>query len=274
MGDLERDTRVRKVDAGRYEASLSPDWEIWGPNGGYLCAVALRAAGDHAVIKRPVALYCHYLRVARFEDVQLKVETIMRGRRSESLRVSIIQDEKLILEAMVRTAAVVDGFNHAYVQAPAVPMPDGLPSPKDLDFDYGSHHAFWKNFDVRVVQSERFSEPDVARPPHFIEWYRVTCEAGFCDPFVDAGRTVLLLDTLGWPAARQPHPEGGYIAPSLDMAAWFHNPGATHEWVLAESRSPVAGEGCIAANGHLFASDGTLLGTGGTQLLSMPVSTS
>jgi len=42
MGDFERETRV-EGGGGRYRAALSQDWEIWGPNGGYLAAIALRA---------------------------------------------------------------------------------------------------------------------------------------------------------------------------------------------------------------------------------------
>jgi hypothetical protein len=32
MGDLDSDTRLRGGD-GRYQATLSEDWRIWGPNG-------------------------------------------------------------------------------------------------------------------------------------------------------------------------------------------------------------------------------------------------
>lgn len=43
MGDFEIDTALAGGN-GRYVAHLSEDWEIWGPNGGYLAAIALRAA--------------------------------------------------------------------------------------------------------------------------------------------------------------------------------------------------------------------------------------
>ena len=45
MGDFDRDTRVESLGAGRYRAEPHPDWMIWGPNGGYVATIALRAAG-------------------------------------------------------------------------------------------------------------------------------------------------------------------------------------------------------------------------------------
>ena len=59
MGDLERDTRL-VGEKGRYTATLSRDWEIWGPNGGYLAAIALRAAGAEAAIQRPASFTGHF----------------------------------------------------------------------------------------------------------------------------------------------------------------------------------------------------------------------
>ena len=45
MGDLAADTAVEPLGDGRYRASVSRDWEIWGPMGGYIASIALRAAG-------------------------------------------------------------------------------------------------------------------------------------------------------------------------------------------------------------------------------------
>ena len=56
MGDFSVDTRVEAVagQPGRHRATLSEEWRVWGPNGGYLAAIALRAAGAEARIPRPV----------------------------------------------------------------------------------------------------------------------------------------------------------------------------------------------------------------------------
>ncbi len=56
MGDLALDTAGRRLGDGRFEATLSRDWEIWGPNGGDVAAVALRAAGAAAGPSRPAAV--------------------------------------------------------------------------------------------------------------------------------------------------------------------------------------------------------------------------
>src|SRR5258706_6748078 len=102
MGDLEGDTRV-SGGGGEYDAELCRDWEIWGPNGGYVASIALRAAGDLAAIKRPASFYCHFIRTPRLGRVTLKAEAIQRGKRAESIRVSLFEDGKTVLEGMLRT---------------------------------------------------------------------------------------------------------------------------------------------------------------------------
>ena len=77
-GDLATDTAVRAVDAdaGRYQADISSAWEIWGPMGGYVAGVALRAAGAASPFTRPASFSCHYLGVAAFVMVLRR----LRGR--------------------------------------------------------------------------------------------------------------------------------------------------------------------------------------------------
>src|SRR5437016_8598459 len=91
MGDLAEDTAVHGAD-GRFVADLSPEWEIWGPSGGYVASVAVRAAAAHAGFERPASFSCHFLSVARFEQVQIDVRTLRTSRRAESVAVSMSQD--------------------------------------------------------------------------------------------------------------------------------------------------------------------------------------
>src|SRR5437764_890433 len=87
VGDLAVDTAIEGSD-GLYRAQLSRDWEIWGPNGGYLAVIALRAAGAHTTLRRPATFSCHYLGVADFDAVDLEVRTLRGSSRAASIAVS------------------------------------------------------------------------------------------------------------------------------------------------------------------------------------------
>ena len=207
MGDFQRDTAV-EGEAGRYRAALSRDWEIWGPNGGYLAAIALRAAGREAEIERPVAFSGHFLRVARFAPVELAVERVHRSRRAESLRVSMRQEGKPVLEALVRTALEVPGLVHDAADAPRVEAPEKLRPIEELLPEDAPRHPFWQNLESRPLRPERVGQPTRRPgPPVWREWYRFRPRAVMDDVFADAGRLLLLVDTLSWPAAVQPHPD-------------------------------------------------------------------
>src|SRR5258705_946773 len=100
MGDLAIDTKVTG-SVGRYSARLSRDWEIWGPNGGYVAAIALRAAGAATSLARPASFAGHFLSVAAFDDVDVTVTPLRASSRAASLRVAIAQRERPILDAPV-----------------------------------------------------------------------------------------------------------------------------------------------------------------------------
>lgn len=269
MGDFDLDTRLEGGE-GRYRASLSRDWAIWGPNGGYLAAIALRAAGAEARIPRPASFTCHFLAVARFEPVEIEVEAPQHGRRSEAFRVSMRQAGRPILEALVRTAAELPGLEHDVVQAPKVEDPDSLASIEELFPDRPRSFAFWGNLEVRPLDRLAWERPRPSRGPVFREWFRFRPRACFEDPFLEAARTLLLIDTMTWPAVAQHHVESEFIAPSLDVAAWFHRTEEATDWLLVDAASPVAASGRIGCECRVFSRAGRLLASGGSQLLCVP----
>ncbi len=264
LGDFEVDTRLEGAD-GRYRAKLSPDWEIWGPNGGYVAAIALRAAGMEATLPRPVSFSGHFISVARFAPVDVVVEPVRVGRRAESFRVRIVQDGRLVLEALVRTASEGPGYQHDASPAPEVPDPESIAAPDEEDF-----YPFWKNLDRRWVVPRELGPVPEALPPHWISWHRFRPRATFDDPFLDAGRSLLLIDTLGWPAASLAHVGPEYIALSLDVTAWFHRLTPGEEWLMAEHRGPVAEAGLMGVTGEVRNREGRLIASGGSQLLCVP----
>jgi acyl-CoA thioesterase II len=269
MGDLARDTVLEGGD-GRYRATLSSDWEIWGPNGGYLAVIALRAAGAEARVPRPSSFSAHFLSVARFEAVDVEVETLKRGRRAESFRVAIRQEGRPVVEALVRTAAEGPGLEHRFGEAPDAPDPETLKSLDELFDPDWDRYAFWDNLDGRPTRPERYLEEPRARDPRLVEWYRFRPAATFDDPFLEAGRSLLLLDTMSWPAASRPHPDSPFQAPNLDVAAWFHADPAGSEWLLVDYECRTAGAGLMGTTGRVWSRDGRLLASGGAQLYCVP----
>jgi acyl-CoA thioesterase len=277
MGDLAEDTSVEEIEPGRYRAHLSREWEIWGPNGGYLAVIALRAAGASTSLSRPATFTCHFLGVADFDDVELEVRPLRESRRAASLAVTMRQHDKPVLEAITWVIGDdLEGLEHAAAPIPDVAAPDGLPSVRELldESQRGPYHQFWSNFDerpLRWVGNWEEREPD---EPEFRSWFRYVPRDTFTDPFVDAGRALLLVDTLGWPAATRAYrpDEVAFYAPSIDVTARFHALGSDSPWLLAEARSPVARDGLVAATASVWAADGRLLATGGQQMLCRPMS--
>ncbi len=51
---------------------------------------------------------------------------LKQGRRAESLAVTVTQQGKPVLQAMVKTAAQAPGYSHQHLSAPAVPLPEDL----------------------------------------------------------------------------------------------------------------------------------------------------
>jgi acyl-CoA thioesterase-2 len=273
--DLEHATRV-DGENGRYLARLSEDWEIWGPNGGYLATFALRAAGKVAQIQQPASFYCHFLSSPVFDTVQLDVRVLKQGRRAESFAVEMKQKDKPILHALIKTAADAPGYSHQHLQVPDVPAPADLKTYQRQGDSQHPAFSFWINVERRPVEQDATGrateQPSTEQPPAPVlrEWARFQPTACFEDPFVDAARALILLDTYGFPAAYRKYRSWEYLAPNLDTSVWFHhfNPGC--EWLLIDHECIVADHGLMGVSGKVWDTDGRLLATGSAQLCCVP----
>ncbi|HET6954680.1 MAG TPA: thioesterase family protein [Acidimicrobiales bacterium] len=287
MGDLEIDSRV--VPSGeaagdgtsRYTAKLSPDWAIWGPNGGYVASVALRAAGLATGRARPASIVAHFLGVAAFDEVDLTVTTLRSSRFATSARVSLTQGDRPILEALVwgldPGGAALD---HDAGPAPDVPPVEHVPSRDEriaalpADQQGPPPFPFFDNLDQHPVDWVGSWPPPGPLDPVACSWTRFRPTATFADPWVDACRLLIPIDTYGWPAASRAHahvdpPEA--VAVTVDLSVRFHRP-AGDEWLLVETTSPVATGGLAAATGQVWDRAGTLLASGGQTMMCRPAS--
>ena len=280
MGDLGADTAVEQVDEGRWVARLSDEWNIWGPNGGYVASVCLRAAGAATGFARPATIACHYLTVGRFDDVDLHVEVLRATKRTAAVRVHMRQGDEPVAEATVwATTDGLAGYEWVDAEMPHVDPPDDLPSIeerlKDDPDATGSPFSFARNFEQRPVIWRTPEEMrSFAGGAHEARtWMRYVPAPDLADPWVDACRSLVLLDTWAWPAAVTGLPaeeRGRYLAPNLDITARFHQDAAPSEWLLVDARAPIAGAGLIGTEVPVWTDDGRLAASGGAQLFCRP----
>ncbi len=282
MADLDHDTAVERIGAAvegtaRYRGTISREWEIWGPCGGYVASLALRAAGAHTALARPVSFTCHYLGVGRFDDVDVEVTTLRSGRTVESLQVSMTQEGRRIVEALVLACGEHDALEHDLAEAPDVPGPGELPSIAERLAERGEEaqplYPFWANVDSRPVQWHHEWPPAEALDPTFVEWQRFQPRGTFDDPWVDACRSVMWIDIGGWPSAHRHHAWANvpWVAVNVDLYAAFHQPRPASEYLLLDAHAPVAADGLVGYGCRVWSEDRALVASGGGQLLCRPV---
>ena len=269
MGDLAGDTAVDAVADGLWRGRLSEDWNVWGPNGGYVASFCLRAAGAACGLARPATIACHYLAVAGFDEIDLHVAVLRRTRRTAAVRVHMTQGGSPIADATVWAVADgLDGYTWNDTAAPEGPGPDNTPRTH-------SRHAMGRNLDQRPIDVPSTDDLSVASggPHQARTWMRFLPTATFEDPWIDACRLLILIDTWAWPAAISGVPEdtkGRFLAPNLDVTARFHGDARSSPWLLADARAPVAGDGLIGAEVAVWTDDARLVASGGAQLLCRP----
>jgi acyl-CoA thioesterase-2 len=280
MGDLGQQTEVERVGDGRYRATMSRDWEIWGPMGGYAASFTLRAVGaELGADARPASFSCQYLGVAAFDEpVDIEVVALKVGRTVAFHRASLTQAGRPILEALVCSIGPsADGdhvLEHVEIEAPAAKGPDELKSFEELrPPEEGARFAFWDNVEGKPLEFNPDWPPTEPVPAIWRQWLRFRPSPSFPDPWIDACRAVILIDIQSWPAAHLPHAyrDPAVYAPSLDLYVAFHEPNPWSDWLLADGHSPVASGGLIGWTGRLWSTQRTLVASGGGQLLCRKV---
>lgn len=262
MADLLADTRLESVGPGRFTSTLSPDWAVWGPNGGYVASLALRAALAESRFPRPASFHCHFLAVGEFAPVELHVTPLGGGKRAESLRVDLRQQDRLLLTA---TVWVVDdslsGYEHEVATPPEVPGPDELASFGQLAGDeYRDWYPIWRSIEGRPV---RWNEPP--GDPVWHCWLRFD-ETPIPDFQADAIRQLFWLDMPGWNATISAHAwPFPFLTPNLDLMVQFHRFSPRETWVLAEGNVPIAADGLVGCVSRLWTVDGRLLASGASK---------
>lgn len=271
MDDFREATALELIAEGRWRANVYRDWALWGPAGGYLTALALRAAGEATTFNRPISLSCQFLNIAKFEPLEIVVSSLRAGKRSEALRVELIQHERLILSTQIWVGNADDAqdmMQHDYCGAADIPARETLKTRAEL---YPDREML--PFMARMEQCpiDPPAEGDLSpREPETLGLFRWAGGLTSNNPFVDGGRIMMFMDTHAWLATYAAHPVAGpspYIAPNLDYYYQFHRPTGEHEWVYMKNRADLACNSLIATQGEIRALNGEMLVRGYAQLL-------
>lgn len=271
MDDFQYATILEEKEKNRWRANVYEDWALWGPAGGYLTALALRAAGEATSFDRPASLSCQFLNIAKFEPLDITVCSLRQGKRSEALRVELTQGDKLILTALIwakNGEPAESMMQHDYCGVRQIPRPENLrtiaelyPDRKQLPF-----MARMQQCPIDLAPAEDLTP----REPQIRNLFRWVDGATSDDPFIDGGRMMMFMDTYAWLATYAAHPVNGpspYIAPNLDYYYQFHRPTGEHEWIYLQNRADLACDSLIATQGEIRTLEGEILVRGYAQLL-------
>jgi acyl-CoA thioesterase len=274
MGDLAVDAALTPAGDGTFAGTLSRDWEIWGPNGGYMAAFALDGARAASGRARPANATVHFLGAASFDAPIEVTATVQRStRQATSVHVRIDQQGKALLAAMVWAVdAGIEGLDHDDAPMPGVPGWRDLPTMAEriaADPDAPpNRYRFWDNFEQRPTTwlGSAAWEARALEPAIYENWLRFA-SPGAQDEWAQAARLLLLVDLGAWPSIGRRHRTDAWMAPSIDVSCEFHRLDPADDWCLLQGTSPAARDGLIGSHQRVWNERGDLVASGISHLL-------
>lgn len=272
MSDLVTDTEVHRAPDGQWTGRLMPNWEVWGPYGGYVGAMLLRAARLAGGLARPASMSLSFLRPPAFGDVAIAVDALHNGRAAVAQTAMLRQEERNRVAASIWSVTESTGLQHDDARMPRVPAPETLQRVDYFEHYLPSESTIWSNFECRPVFAEVAWPPQGPVSPEWRAWVRLRQPIAAADPWLHACRSMVALDLVGWSAAVRAHAWQNVrpLTPSLDIYAAFHDEEASDEWLLCDGWSPIAAHGLVHWRGSVWSQRGRLLASGGGQCLHRP----
>ncbi|MEZ5235480.1 MAG: thioesterase family protein [Acidimicrobiales bacterium] len=246
--DFDRATTVRPIDRrpGQFAVDLDPGWSaLVGVHGGYLCALAVRAAELLTPGRVVRTMSTSFLRTARVGPAELSVREVRRGRSMTTAAVELVQADQLVLTSRLTLMVPGPGVEWGELQPLGLaPVADCVTFTPEIDL------ANFDRFDLRF-------DPD-RLPFHD----GLPAIGGYVRPLearpVDAAWLVMAADCFPPPAfARAEHPVGGI---SVDLTVHVHRSGfvlADDAWLTGRFEAQESTGGLAVEHGRLMHADGT-----------------
>jgi acyl-CoA thioesterase len=152
--EFDQATAVLPTSDG-FSATIDPGWTIGSrPNGGYLLALATRAALTVAGQPHPLAVSCHYLAPPSTGPAEVEARLLRSGRSVSSAGVTLLQEGQPCLEALVSAGRLEPDAEPAWSAdsgPPQLPPPEEcLPAQAELPTRPGVRVAILERVDVRI----------------------------------------------------------------------------------------------------------------------------
>lgn len=237
---------------GRYSATLDSTWAgPFGPNGGYVAAILLRAALTELARPElpPRTLTVHYLRAADGGPVELHANVLRSGRHNATLQAGVAQHGRLVSTALITCSAPRPQALTLSLPAPDAPRPEELDELSPEVFDGAP--AFLRRLRLRPC----FGSPILGGAEAAVTggWIEFRDD----EQPLDALRLTALTD-LWWPAvfsaAREP-----VGVPTLELTVHLRSTAKHAGPVLARFETSTVSEGHLEESGRLFSTSGELL---------------
>ncbi len=260
MANFEQDTRVVHIETG-WHTALSPDWQVVGPQGGYVAAIALRAmAGLVEPGFVPAALTAQYLTPATSGPAEVQPTLLRQGRRAAFTSATVRQNGRIELGASASFFRAEEGPARLALTPPVLPPPEQCvsmvtPAPP------GQRFPFHENYHLLLPQE---LSKEANGDEDFIFWASYRDHSWGDDPVVHAASLIPLLDMAVFPAAYRAIPAfPGAV--TLDLTAHWHNILPTASWVILRGRCIHASNGMLNGWAEAWTADGILLATAAQQ---------
>jgi acyl-CoA thioesterase len=247
------DTALEPAGEGRWRAWAPDHWFVGrGPNGGFLAALAARAAEQAA--RRPLrSLALHFVAAPAVGPLELSAAIEREGRSYSAASLRLEQDGRPMMLGLATLGPLpADG---AEWSAAAMPAATPLEQTEPVSFEQAGIPAFMLNYDMRWALGAR---PDAAdAPPETGGWIRTTEPRALDAPLVAAM-------TDAWMPAAFVALGRFVAAPTLDLTVHIRRPlppagMAPEDYVLGRFLSRLSVAGVWEEDGELWTPSGELI---------------
>jgi acyl-CoA thioesterase len=244
---FDTDTGLEPVSDGRWRAWAPDHWFVGrGPNGGFLAAVAARAA--EAASGRPLrSLTLHFAAAPAVGPLEVAVSLEREGRSYSAASLRIDQDGRRMTLGLATLAELPEDG----ARWDATAMPDALPLAESQPLDDLGAPVFVRNYDMRWALGSDGSVPGSGG------WIRTSEPRALDAPLVAAM-------TDAWAPAAFVALERFVAAPTLDLTIHIRRPlpvsgMAPEDYVLGRFSSALSVAGVWEEDGELWSPGGELI---------------